>query len=421
VWPTLSIASTNFISASPHKHRLTGKQMLPYQDRAKKMCLLSVAAVSLAYPFTTANAYQPTPRNSRSTVSQQQKELGELRQRVKVLEEKLLKQSATPQNTASPGPLPAQKAPMLEAAVSVNEQQSRPAPPASRPGEPEMTIDEAAAQRALERTLTQIGVLLLPPGVVQVTPSTSYSLAERELSRLALVSSPPAPSSVSALTYRTRQTTTFAGLGLRVGLPMAMQLEASIAANRLSSKETNDFGQLDHERLTGRGDIAVAVAKTLFREKGWRPDLIGRVTYNFGSPRRQEQLGSLPGGFRQIQGELFMLKRQDPIAFTLGAVFAHPFEKDGLRPGNTTVASVGAAVAASPQTSLQVGFAQVRNSTVRIGGTEIPGSDQLYGIVTLGASSIVSARHTVIGQIGIGLGRDAPKYTASLSVPMNFH
>jgi hypothetical protein len=116
-----------------------------------------------------------------------------------------------------------------------------------------------------------------------------------------------------------------------------------------------------------------------------------------------------------------MLKRQDPIAFTLGAVFAHPFEKDGYRPGNTTLASMGAAVAASPQTSLQVGFTQVRNSTARIGGAEIPGSDQLYGIVTLGASSIVSARHTLIGQIGIGLGRDAPKYTVSLSVPINFH
>jgi hypothetical protein len=116
-----------------------------------------------------------------------------------------------------------------------------------------------------------------------------------------------------------------------------------------------------------------------------------------------------------------MLKRQDPIAFTVGAVFTRSFEKNGFRPGNTTLTSIGAAVAASPQTSLQVGFTQVRNNTARLGGTKIPGSDQLYGIVTLGASSIVSARHTVIGQIGLGLGRDAPKYTASLSVPINFY
>jgi hypothetical protein len=377
--------------------------------------------VSLAYPFTTANANQPTPKNSKSTVSQQQKELGELRQRVKALEEKLLKQSGTRQNTGSPAPLPSQKAPILDAAVSINEQQSRPAPPAVVPREPEMQIDEAAAQRALERTLTQLGVLLLPPGVIEVTPSSSYSLTERDLSRLALVSSPQGPSSIAPVTFRRRETTTFMGLGLRVGLPMAMQFETSIGANRLSVKEATDFGQLDHERLTGRGDIAVALAKTLVREKGWRPDLIGRVTYNFGSSERQARLGNLPGGFRQIQGEFMMLKRQDPIAFTLGTIFAHSFEKDGFRPGNTTLTSIGAAVAASPQTSLQVGFAQVRNNTARLGGAEIPGSDQLYGILTLGASSIVSARHTVIGQIGIGLGRDAPKYTASLSVPINFH
>jgi hypothetical protein len=317
--------------------------------------------------------------------------------------------------------LPSQKAPILDAAVSINEQQSSPATPAAAPREPEMQIDEAAAQRALERTLTQIGALLLPPGVIEVTPSSSYSLTERELSRLALVSSPEGPSSIAPVTYRTRETTTFAGLGLRVGLPLAMQFEASIGANRLSVTETNDFGQVDDERLTGRGDIAVAVAKTLAREQGWRPDLVGRVTYNFGSSERQARLGELPGGFRQIQGELMMLKRQDPIAFTLGTIVARSFEKNGFRPGNTILTSIGAAVAASPQTSLQVGFTQVRNGTARLGGAKIPGSDQLYGILTLGASSIVSARHTVIGQVGMGLGKDAPKYTASLSVPINFH
>jgi hypothetical protein len=395
--------------------------MLPYSHRAKKIWLISVAAGSLASPFTTANAYQPTPKKARSTDAQQQKELGELRQRVKALEEKLLKQSGTPNNTASPAPLPSQKVPILDAAVSVNEQQSSPAPRAVVPREPDMQIDEVAAQRALERTLTQTGALLLPPRVIQVTPSSSYSLTERDLSRLALVSSPQGPSSIAPVTYRRRETTTFVGLGLRVGLPLATQFEASIGGNRLSTRETTDFGQLDHERLTGRGDIAVALAKTLAREKGWRPDVVGRVTYNFGSPERQARLGTLPGGFRQIQGELMLLKRQDPIAFTLGTIFAHSFEKDGYRPGNTTLTSIGAAVATSPQTSLQVGFSQVRNNTARLGGAEIPGSDQLYGILTLGASSIVSARHTVIGQIGIGMGRDAPKYTASLSVPINFY
>jgi hypothetical protein len=392
-----------------------------FSHRAKKICLLSAAAAALAYPFTTANANQPTPRKSSSRESQQQKELGELRQRVKAIEEKLLEQSGARENTALPAPLPSQKAPLLDAAASTNEQQPSPATPAVVPREPEMQIDEAAAQRALERTLTQTGALLLPAGVIEVTPSSSYSLNERELSRLALVSSPGAPSSIAPVAYRTRETTTSAGLGIRVGLPLAMQFEASIGANRLSVTETNDFGHLDHERLTGRGDIAVALAKTLVREKGWRPDLVGRLTYNFGSSGRQARLGNLPGGFRQIQGEFTMLKRQDPIAFTVGAVFTRSFEKNGFRPGNTTLTSIGAAVAASPQTSLQVGFTQVRNNTARLGGTKIPGSDQLYGIVTLGASSIVSARHTVIGQIGLGLGRDAPKYTASLSVPINFY
>ena len=394
--------------------------MLQYLRGSKKICMLSAAIMFTAYPHTIAKAKEPTPKKMKSTVSRQQEELVELRQRIKALEDRLLALPHTLENTAPALPLASQKVPIVNAALPANEQPSTTAPAVAVSRESGMLVDEEAAKRALERTLTQLGALLLQPGMIELTPSSSYSLTERELSRLALVSSPQGQSSISPVTYRRRETITFVGLGIRAGLPLAMQFEASLGANRLSVSEANDFGEIDRDRFTGRGDIAVAVAKTLVREKKWRPDLVGRVTYNFGSSDRQARLGQLPGGFRQIQGELMMLKRQDPIAFTLGTIVAHSFEKNGFQPGNTALVSIGAAVAASPQTSLQVAFTQVKNNSARLGGVKIDGSDQLYGIVALGASSVVTSRHTVIGQVGIGLGKDAPKFTASLSVPISF-
>lgn len=394
--------------------------MLDYLRGPQKICMLSAAIIFTAYPHTTAKANQPTSKKMNSTVSRQQKELIELRQRVKALEDRISALPRTREDTAPALPLASQKVPIVNALLRPNEQPFSAPPTGAVSREGGMLVDEEAAQRALERTLTQMGALLLQQGMIELTPSSSYSLNERDLSRLALVSPAQGQSSISPVTYRRREKITFVGLGIRAGIPLGMQLEGSIGANRVSVSEANDFGQVDRERFTGRGDIAVAVAKTLVREKEWRPDVVGRVTYNFGSTARQARLGQLPGGFRQIQGELMMLKRQDPIAFTLGTIFTHSFEKNGFQPGNTALVSIGAAVAASPQTSLQVAFTQIKNNSARIGGVKTNGSDELYGIVAIGASSVVSSRHTVIGQVGIGLGRDAPKFTASLSLPISF-
>ena len=81
---------------------------------------------------------------------------------------------------AVPSSAAARPLPVAQAAPRVA-QSTPPSPPpaggnasAGRSGPGTFEVDEEAAQRALERTLTQSGALLLPPPTIQVTHSFSY-------------------------------------------------------------------------------------------------------------------------------------------------------------------------------------------------------------------------------------------------------
>jgi hypothetical protein len=282
-------------------------------------------------------------------------------------------------------------------------------------------VDEEAAQRALERTLTQSGALLLPARTIEVTPSFSYQRVEQTSPVLANITNPATGTSTLVLTnQRTRRNEMAAHLGVRAGLPYGSQLELDLPYNYVRSSQVTDLGPVNSANGNGVGDVSLGIAKTLTRESGWRPDLIGRVTYNFGNGRRQDGTLSLGNGFRQVQGELVALKRQDPLAFVASTFYSRAFEKDGIKPGDAAGFSLASVLAASPATSLQLGFAQLYRREQENNGLKIRGSDQTYGIVSLGASSVLSRDVTLLTQFGIGVGGDAPKYSFTVSLPILF-
>jgi hypothetical protein len=321
-------------------------------------------------------------------------------------------------------------APALPASRQASQQvaQSTPPKPAaagsasktrSAPGTFE--VDEEAAQRALERTLTQSGALLLPARTIEVTPSFSYQRVEQSSPVLASITNPTNGTSTLVLTsQRTRRNEMAAHLGVRAGLPYGSQLEFDLPYNYVRSSQVTDLGPVSSANGNGIGDASLGIAKTLARESGWQPDLIGRVTYNFGNGRRQDGTLSLGNGFRQVQGELVALKRQDPLAFVASTFYSRAFEKDGIKPGDAAGFSLASVLAASPATSLQLGFAQIYRREQENNGIKIRGSDQTYGIVSLGASSVLSRDVTLLTQFGIGVGGDAPKYSFRVSVPILF-
>jgi uncharacterized protein with beta-barrel porin domain len=144
------------------------------------------------------------------------------------------------------------------------------------------------------------------------------------------------------------------------------------------------------------------------------------LNYNFGNGKESENSVNLGSGFRQLQAEVIALKRQDPLAFTARASYTKVFEEDSLKPGDAAIFSLGAVLAASPETSLQLSFSQIHRQKQELNGSKLAGSNQTYGIINLGTSSVLSRDMTLVTQFGIGLGDDAPKYSVSIALPILF-
>lgn len=305
-------------------------------------------------------------------------------------------------------------------AAAVNPPPSTAASPAAKAAG-SFDIDEDAAQRALERTLTQSGALLLQPGTIEFSPGVQYARIEQ--TSPILLTLPPLQNGTSVTSIaesRVRRNEFAVRADVRIGLPMNAQAEFGLPLTRTTAQQNNTFDPVTSKSATRLGDVTLGLAKTFAREKGFVPDLIGRLTYNTGSGKNLPSPLSAGGGFQQLQAELVAVKRQDPLAFVASVAYARVFEKDGLKPGDAAVVSLSSLLAASPATSLQMGFSQVLRAKQRVGGLRLDGSDQTYGLITLGATSILSRDLTLVTQFGIGVGGDAPRYTFNASLPILF-
>lgn len=385
---------------------------------------LALAGLLLAGPAHAADTpAQLRAKDLQQRLARSDAQAAALQQRIEQLERRLEAMRTAISNA------PTAAATVRPAAIAQAAGTTPPRPPAqssgssaaarSAPGSFE--VDEEAAQRALERTLTQSGALLLPPRTVELTPSFTYRRLESTTSVPANFTPPGGGAPVLVLAnQRLRRSESTARLDIRAGMPYNTQLELGIPYSHVRQSQVTDFSATASSRGDGIGDATLGIARTLTRESGWKPDVIGRLSYNFGNGKRQDGAVALTGGYRQLQAELVTIKRQDPLAFVASAFYARAFERDAVRPGDAAGISLSAILAASPATSLQFGFSQIHRQEQRLGGAKITGSDQTYGIVNLGASSVLSRDTTLVTQFGIGVGNDAPKYSFSLSLPILF-
>ena len=289
-----------------------------------------------------------------------------------------------------------------------------------RSGPGSFEVDEDAAQRALERTLTQAGALLLPPGAYTIEPGFSYVRNERSAGTLAQVTDGNGATGLVMVDQNLRRNEYTLRARLKAGLPWDAQLEAEVPFEYVSARRGDGFGNETSGTGSAWGDIEIGLAKTLLRERGMLPDLIARLSFNSGSGKRNDGNVGLQGGYRSVTGELVALKRQDPLAFFAAASYGAYREEDGIKPGALGNLSIGTVLAASPSTSLQFGFNQTRRLRQEVAGVKIPGSEQTYGTFSIGASSVLSRDVMLITSLGLGLGSDAPDYSLNVSLPITF-
>lgn len=298
--------------------------------------------------------------------------------------------------------------------------QSHPSPknqaPSQAPGQFE--VDEEAAERALERTLVVQGALLLPFGLAEFQPSFSY--ARNELDDLNLFIQQGVPILVEQDVRRNALT---GDLFLRFGLPFDSQVEFGIPYQFIDSTEVNEISLVGRNAVSsdssGFGDFRLGLAKGLLREGLWWPSLIGRVTWDTdtGETNARNPLGS---GFNELTGSLTATKRQDPLVFIGSASYTTSFEANRINPGDELGFSVGALLAASPETSLRLILNQTFADKLEVDGRRIDGTDRVIANLSFGASSIVGHGKFLDFTASTGLTDQASEYSVGVTLVVRF-
>jgi hypothetical protein len=380
---------------------------------------LRVAAVlaGLILFATGAQAQDTTEQHLKRKLAERDKVIAELLERVEALERRA-------------GLYPGARAPNIERAGSQTEAETGTemgtetgsraeagSAPGAAPGA--VVVDEGAAERALERALTRTGALLLPSGFLEVEPSLTY--ARQEDSTPSFVSS--GATVLASETERNTDSLT-AGLDVRLGLPWDAQLELGLPYRWRERESVTSVGfatvETSSDSGSGLGDLRVGLAKTLLREGLWRPDLVGRLTWDTDSGSSGDNGLSLGGGFHEVRASLSAIKRQDPIAFVGGLSYEYAFEKDLVQPGAAIAANFGSFVALSPETTLSFVLSGAYRDESTLSGREIAGSDQAVGTFLVGGSTLLAPGMLLNLSTGIGLTDDADDFSITLSLPIRF-
>jgi len=365
---------------------------------------LGLAAVLLTLCTTGAQAQELRIQQLERALQERDRVIIELLERVEALERRV---GVRP---PSSGPAEANR---REAAPSSDLAESSERAPGT------VVVEEGAAERALERVLTLDGALLLPSGVLEAEPGLVY--ARREDATPRFVTS---AGTVFAGKKQRNADELTADLALRLGLPWDSQLEIGIPYRwrRVESVASVGFAPTDvsTQQADGFGDVRVGLAKTLLREGLWRPDLVGRITWDTDTGKTFDNGVSLGGGFHELRGSLTATKRQDPVAFVGGLSYQYAFEKDKIQPGPTVAASFGTVIALNPETALRLIFSGAYQKETKLDGREIAGSDRLIGTFVVGGSTLLARGTLVNFSVGIGLTEDADDFSLLLSLPVRF-
>jgi hypothetical protein len=281
--------------------------------------------------------------------------------------------------------------------------------------------DPDEVERALERTLTRAGVLLLRPGQIELEPALSYT--RRKTSSPVFVSAGDA--GVIFIGEDTvERDEVRASLDVKFGLPFDSQFEVSLPYNYVDQSAKTMVGGTVGAAADGSGQALgnprLALAKTLTREAGWRPDIVARGYWDTDFGTANDNGVPLTGNFNEVGFSVSAVKRQDPLAFVGGVGYATVFEKNNIEPGDTWSFSAAAVLAASPATSLRLGFTQQFSGEVEVDGDKLDGSDSTSGVLTIGASAVIGRRALIDVALDVGLNDDAPDYAVRLAVPIRF-
>jgi hypothetical protein len=293
-----------------------------------------------------------------------------------------------------------------------------PGPSSSTPS-PAATAEDEETARALERTLTREGGLVLPPGKFELEPRVEYTY--RGTDALAIVGAGSQAQVANQVTHRNRLESS---VGLRAGVAPETQFDIRVPYAFVRDRRAVSGTLRESGDDTGLGDVEVGITRQLQPEQRGRPAVLASL--NWKLPTGDFRLGqaSAGSGFHSVQGALTAVKRQDPLVFfgtaSYTATLKHTHQAVRLDPGNALGMRAGVILAASPQTALRGAFEVSRAGMTRTNGLKVPGTDTTAASLQLGIATVISPRALFDLQLGIGVTRDAPDFRITAAVPIRF-
>jgi hypothetical protein len=256
--------------------------------------------------------------------------------------------------------------------------------------------DDEEMDRALERTLVQQGGLVLRTGTYELEPQLSYAHWDKRRSTL--------------------RHTSEAALAFRAGVGWESQFQMRVPYVHVRTSAGSE---------TALGDVDFSLSKQLTRDRGYWPGLIASLAWvsrtgedGFG--------GGVPtgGGFNVLQAGFTAVKRHDPLVFFGGLSYASALSREisgvKVEPGDTVGLRLGSILAASPETSANVGLNLGFVRATRLDGQRIPESDTVLGTLQIGFGTILTRRVLLNISGDFRVTGNVPNFRLSATLPIRF-
>jgi len=268
-------------------------------------------------------------------------------------------------------------------------------PEAPKPG-PEATADDEELSRALERTLVQQGILLLPAGTYELQPEASYARWDK---------------SRGPMRYETG-----AALSLRAGLPHQSQFQMRVPYVHASTSV---------DSTSALGDVDVSLARQLVREEAAWPGVVASVGFSARTGKDAFGSGAPTGsGFNVLQAGLTAVKRKDPVMFYGGASYSAALSREiagtSAQPGDALGVRFGGILAASPETAINLGMNLAFVRAARLNGVPVPDSETTLATLQIGVGSILSRSMLFNLTADIRLTGNVPDFRLTATLPIRF-
>lgn len=340
---------------------------------------------------------------------------------------------------ARPAPAPARPAP------------ARPAPaPAQRPPAPAQPTPAAEPERPRsekpqEQLLVEVGGVLLPAGTLQIEPSLDYSRISRD--RVAINGF----TVFDAIVIGTIQVDNLerdiltAAVNARYGITNRLQADLHVPYVYRHDSEILQAGtdQATERDIEGNniGDIEAGISWQATNGRGGFPATVVRVRGRFPTGESafdipQEQVGAgselrlqrspTGSGFYGVGPSATFLWRADPAVLFAGGGYTFNLERDQgaqfgeVDPGDTIEWFAGVNLALSEQIALNLSFRNQLTGTTQQNGVEALGSDSNDARLSLGTSIGLGATRTLVVTTAAGLTDEAPDFSFTVSLPINF-